>query len=136
MAQTQTNGQVQFLGNDLQMPITGSFQTISGQALLLQDIEQLLLTMPGERCGRPEFGCSLRTRIWENIDDTAQQGCLDIQNAITQYEPRVELQSVNSTIYRNDGLVLFSIQMVVISTNTPLNFVFPFRTSDEIVSAS
>jgi len=137
MAQSGTLGQNQFLGSDLLLPITGNFQPVAGLNLLIQDIEQLLLTVPGERVGRPDYGCLLRTQIWENIDDTARQGTLDIQTAINTYEPRVTLLDVNSTIVsRDDGIIFFTIRFIVNATNQPLNFVLPFRSSAELVSAA
>lgn len=136
MAQNQFNGQVDFIGSDLSLPIRGNFQVISGLNLLIQDIEQLLLTMPGERVGRPEFGCMLRGRLWENIDDVARQGELDIEQAINDFEPRVSLIDVTSTIFRNDGIILFTVRFLVNATNQPLNFVLPFRSSAELLAAS
>ena len=130
----QTNGQVEFLGSDLTLPINGNFQVIAGLNLLIQDIQQLLLTTPGERVGRPDYGCMLRNRIWENIDSVAIQGKNDITTAITTYEPRVTLLDVNSQIYREDGILLFSVRFIVNATNQPLNFVLPFRSSAELIS--
>lgn len=136
MAQSGTLGQAEFLGSDLTLPISGNFQVIAGLNLLIQDIEQLCLTTPGERVGRPEYGCLLRTRLWENIDDVANQGTQDIQQAIAQFEPRVTVLDVTSTIFRDDGIVLFTIRIVVNATNQPLNFVLPFRSSAELIAAS
>ena len=48
------------LGHGLSMPIQGSFVPASGVTLLLQEIQQLLLTVPGERVFRPDFGCNIR----------------------------------------------------------------------------
>ena len=55
------------LGSDLKFPIAGNFESISGLDLLMQDIQILLLTLPGERVQRPTFGCNLRNMIWENM---------------------------------------------------------------------
>lgn len=115
------------LGSDLKFPIEGSFVAISGVELLLQDIQQLLLTIPGERIFRPEFGCLLRNQIWENLNTAANNGAAAIREAIETYEPRVTVINVNSDINDNTGLITFNIQFVVNDTDTSINLIFPFR---------
>jgi phage baseplate assembly protein W len=125
--QTATANIAQRLGADCKFPIQGNFQPITGTDLLLQDIQLLLLTMPGERVNRPEFGCFLRTMIWENIEVAASRGAASISQAIREFEPRVTLVDVSSEINRNTGLIIFSIKFIVNSTDTSANLIFPFR---------
>jgi phage baseplate assembly protein W len=115
------------LGSDLGFPINGTFQPISGLNLLLQDIQQLLLTIPGERVNRPDFGCHLREQVWENLEVAAEAGKASIQAAIENFEPRVTLTNIDSTVNENTGLITFNIQFIVNNTDTALNLVFPFR---------
>ena len=123
------------LGSDLKFPISGSFQSISGLDLLLQDISQLLLTVPGERVFRPEYGCLLRTYIWENIDDAAINGAASIRTALSKFESRIRVTSVSYTINRNTDLVSFKIGFQVRDTDTAVNLIFPFRTGTELSAA-
>jgi uncharacterized protein len=134
MVNSTNIGQIQLIGSDTSMPITGKFVAISGIPLLLQDIQQLILTNIGERVNRPTFGCMINGRVWENIDQTANQGITDIQAAINTFEPRVTLLGVTSTIFRDDGIVLFSISFIVNATNEPLNLVLPFRSVSDLLS--
>jgi phage baseplate assembly protein W len=115
------------LGSDLMMPINGSFQVTSGIPLLLQDIQILLLTVPGQRTNRPTFGCNLQNQIWENIDSAATNGAGSIRAALSKFEPRIKVNSVNSTINRNTDLITFTTNFVILTTNTPVNLIFPFR---------
>jgi|SRR3990167_3282546 len=115
------------LGSDLKLPIDGNFEAISGMELLLQDIQQLLLTIPGERVNRPDFGCFLRNQIWENIDSAAIKGAASIREALDTYEPRVTVLGVAYTLNRNTDLISFNIQFIVNSTDTAVNLIFPFR---------
>lgn len=115
------------LGSDLKFPLSGNFEAIAGVDLLLQDIQQLLLTVPGERVNRPDFGCNLRNQIWENIQVAAEQGAASIQVALDTYEPRITLLNIDSSINENTGLITFNIQFVVNSTDTAVNLIFPFR---------
>lgn len=120
------------LGSDAKFPIQGNFETTSGVDLLLQDIEQLLLTLPGERVNRPSFGCTLRNQIWENIEEAALQGKASIKAAIIRFEPRVQLLDVDYTINQNTNLITFNIRFIVKANNTPLNLVFPFRSGTQL----
>jgi phage baseplate assembly protein W len=120
------------LGSDLQFPIKGSFESISGLDLLIQDIQLLLLTIPGERTGRPTFGCTLRNQIWENLEEARLNGAASIREAIERFEPRVTLLGVTGESNRNTGLITFNIQFIVNSTDSPINLVFPFRAGTQL----
>jgi phage baseplate assembly protein W len=117
-----------FLGKDTAFPISNGFSPVEGIDTLLQDMQILLMTIPGERVNRPTYGCGLYTRIWDNLESAAALGVQDIRQAVEEFEPRVNLDNVNSTIDRESGTILFTISFTVISTNTPLNLVFPFTT--------
>jgi len=120
------------LGSDLRFPINQNFEAISGVNLLLQDIQRLLLTIPGERPNRPEFGCNLRNQIWENIDVAAQSGAVSIREAINRFEPRITLYGVTSSVNRNTGLITFNIQFQINNDDSVLNLVFPFRAGTQL----
>lgn len=120
------------LGSDLTFPIEGSFKHISGLDLLIQDIQAVLLTMPGERVNRPDFGCYLRGQIWENLNTAAVQGASSIRDALEKFEPRITVTSVTSVVNENTGLITFNIQFLVNNTDTALNLVFPFRAGTQL----
>lgn len=115
------------LGSDLKFPINGNFEATSGINLLLQDIQQLLLTIPGERVNRPTYGCNLRNQIWENQSVVVEAGAAAIREALDRFEPRITVTNVDGTLNQNTGLVVFNIQFIVNSTDTSVNLVFPFR---------
>ena len=117
-----------FYGKDTKFPINNSFKSIEGVDLVLQDMQLLLLTVPGERLHRPTYGCRLFTRIWDNIDVVASEGLTDIREALNEFEPRINLLRVNSQIIRNVGQVIFTITFTLIGENNPRNLVFPFNT--------
>lgn len=120
------------LGSDLTFPIAGNFESISGLELLVQDIQRLLLTIPGERPMRPNFGCNLRNQIWENLESAKVQGAASIREALELFEPRITLLNVNSSVNENSGLITFNIQFVVNTTDTAVNLVFPFRAGTQL----
>lgn len=123
------------LGSDLKYPIIGNFEPQSGLAVLIQDIQILLLTIPGERVNRPTYGCGLRNYLWDNIDKLAADGAIIIKNALLTFEPRISVIGVTTSVNRNTDLVTFNIKFVVIATNTTANLVFPFRSGSQLSQA-
>lgn len=116
-----------FFGKDTKFPIINSFESIDGVDLVLQDLQLLLMTVPGERLMRPTYGCKLFTRLWDNIDVVASDGLTDIREAIAQFEPRVNLLRVGSDVNRDLGRVIFTVTFTLIGENNPRNLVFPFN---------
>jgi phage baseplate assembly protein W len=120
------------LGSDAKLPIAGSFEAIVGLELLIQDIQQLLLTIPGERVNRPEFGCKLRDQIWENIRVAASDGAASIREALENFEPRITVISVGTEVNENTGLITFDIQFFVNQDDTAVSLIFPFRSGTQL----
>ena len=120
------------LGSDLKFPIQGSFEPITGLDLLLQDIQQLLLTSPGERLNRPNFGSGLRALTWENLTTAELEGPGIIKNCLDTYEPRINVTRVDVSANHNTGLVSFIIRFAVKSTDTSVNLVFPLRVGTDL----
>ena len=120
------------LGSDLKFPIADNFSPVAGMDVLLQDIQRLLLTIPGERPFRGDFGCNLRSQIWENIDDAAEHGAAAIREALDRFEPRITTTNVDATVNENTGLITFNIQFVVNNTDTAANLIFPFRAGTQL----
>jgi phage baseplate assembly protein W len=120
------------LGSDARMPIAGNFETVAGLDVLLQDIQRLLLTIPGERPMRPTFGCNLRNQIWENMGIAAEAGAAAIEEALHNFEPRVTVIGVDSTANDNTGLITFNIRFVVNSDDSAVSLIFPFRVGTQL----
>lgn len=71
------------------------------ERLIKNDLLQLLLTSPGERAFRPNFGTELRRSTFEPIDTfTINSLKVSIAQAIKQFEPRVSTSEV--VIERDD----------------------------------
>jgi phage baseplate assembly protein W len=117
-----------FLGKDTKFPIVGRFQPVKGVDTVVQDLQILIATVPGERVNRPAYGCRLYTRVWDNIDTVARDGLTDIRAAIEAFEPRVQLISLSATINRDLGSVDFRVVFRIIDSNVVTNLVFPFQT--------
>lgn len=62
------------------------------QAILL-----LLSTTPGERVMRPEYGCDLQRLVFSPNDDTTAGLAMHyVRQAVTRWEPRVEVLRVDA----------------------------------------
>lgn len=64
-------------------------------AILASSVKMLLLTEKGERVMLPSYGTSIRKLLF-TVQGTGQQGLIqqEIISAVTQWEPRVNVQSV------------------------------------------
>ncbi len=97
-------------------PFVGGPQNILSRQeddrLIKNDLLQLLLTVPGERVMRPDFGVPLRTFVFEQLVD-GDITALDeaITTAITTFEPRVNI--VDLQLVRDDVRHGLNITLVV-----------------------
>lgn len=122
-----------FLGCGWGFPV--EFDPVGKGARMAANIEDireslwiLLTTNPGERTMLPDFGCGLRARVFDSINEAAITEITDlIQRAILFYEPRITLNNVQ-VIMREplEGVLDIFIDYTVRTTNTRSNMVFPF----------
>lgn len=124
------------LGSDAKFPIDGDFEITDGVNLVLQDIQLGLLTIPGERVGRPTYGSGISALIWENFDAAANRLPGTIKNFLTTNEPRITVLSVDLVdTNRDTGLIVAKISFIIKKTDSRVNLIFPFRTSLELSRA-
>jgi phage baseplate assembly protein W len=104
----------------------------AGGIKLTDDIDQsiriVLLTAPGERVMRPEFGC----HIWDLLFEPVTPNLLGrighaVRKALAQWEPRVEVEDVvPEPDPDNSALIRVLISYRVKTTNDRRNLVYPF----------
>ena len=77
-------------------PVSGQAQQVSYGAHVEQMIRQVLLTAPGERVNRPEFGCGLRQLLFAPDSDALQATVqITVQRALNRWlAAQVQVQSV------------------------------------------
>lgn len=121
-----------FIGRGFTWPLgvdhTGSIALTDGPQDLDRSIRIVLLTAPGERVMRPEFGC----KIWDLLFEPVTPNLLGlitvaVREAIARWEPRVVVEEVTPVVDENDGaLVRINVTYLVRSTNDRRNLVYPF----------
>jgi phage baseplate assembly protein W len=88
------------------------------ERLIKNDILQLLMTVPGERVMRPEFGVNLRNFVFEPLTRTDLISLRsEIDQQITLQEPRVVVESVD--LDRDDDNNRLNIKIIVYIKKDP-----------------
>ncbi|MCL3861859.1 GPW/gp25 family protein [Actinotalea sp. K2] len=121
-----------FIGRGFSWPLEvdhrGAIRLTDGAEDLDRSIRVVLLTAPGERLMRPQFGC----RIWDLLFEPVNANLIGliseaVRDALAQWEPRVEVLDVLPAQDDDDsGLVRISITYLVKATNDRRNLVYPF----------
>lgn len=121
-----------FIGRGISFPLrvdqSGSIAMTQGVSDIDSSIRMVLTTAPGERLMRPEFGC----RIWQLLFEPINANTLGlmgeaVREAISRWEPRVELEDVRlDTEGYDNGEVRINIDYTVRTTNDKRNLVYPF----------
>lgn len=92
------------IDNQFRTTRQGGLKEISNQDVIIQSIENIVLTIPGERPMRPSF-CSKALRLmWQNISrDNAVLLGNYIQSALKTWEPRFKLEQISVIPNYNNG---------------------------------
>ncbi len=93
-----------------------------------QSLLILLSTDPGERIMNPTFGCSIRSLVFETIDESLKTMIKEaIRKAIVFFEPRIDIESIKIiTDKQHLGFIAIQIEYTIRMTNTRSNMVYPF----------
>ena len=121
-----------FIGRGFGWPLavdhTGAIGLSDGVPDLDRSIEIVLMTAPGERLMRPQFGC----RIWDLLFEPVTGNLLGliaeaVREALAQWEPRIVVEDVKPEADpANQALVRIQITYRVRATNDRRNLVYPF----------
>jgi phage baseplate assembly protein W len=121
-----------FTGRGISFPMrvdhTGGIAMAEGPEGIERSLRVVLVTAPGERLMRPQFGC----RIWDLLFEPINANTLGlmaqaVRDAVAQWEPRVDLENVEVQVDENDAaLVHIHLTYRIRSTNDRRNLVYPF----------
>ncbi len=121
-----------FLGRGWAFPVASDpgdeIALVAAEEDIREAILLILQTEPGERLMRPDFGCPMRSLLFEPINQgTIALARHRIEQALVTWEPRIDVTAVTiNTDQAARGLLQIEISYVVRSTNTFYNLVYPF----------
>jgi len=121
-----------FIGRGLSFPLgvdqSGALALTSGAADIAGSLRMVLMTAPGARLMRPQFGCRIWDLMFEPINaNTIGMMSEAVKDAISQWEPRIDLEDVVIDVDDQDnGRVLINLKYRIRSTNDQRNLVYPF----------
>jgi phage baseplate assembly protein W len=119
-----------FLGAGLGFPIAAAGGEIAIAAYdedVRQSILIILQTNHGERVMRPDFGAGLQEFVFEPVNTTTMALLKTrVQDALVDWEPRIDVKSVNVSTAGELNKLIIDIAYSVRATNTAANLVYPF----------
>jgi len=127
----------EFLGRGLAFPLQvdprGGLSLATGEVDIEQAIRIILETIPGERVMRPEFGCRIHELVFAPHNAATEGLAIHyVQQALTRWEPRIEVQEVIVTADPNRaGKMLIEIRYRVKDTHDERSIVYPFYLTNE-----
>lgn len=134
-----------FLGKGWRFPIginkEGKIEVSKYEGSIKESILIILQTAKGERQMRPDFGCGIHELVFaENNTVTAGIAAFHIEQALTKWEPRIELIKVQAFPGKNkssmalvsEERLIIKIEYRVIATNSIFNLVYPFYLTEGV----
>jgi phage baseplate assembly protein W len=94
------------IGSSFQVnPLNYDLIAIKNETAIARSLRNLVFTLPGERFFNQNLGSRVSRVLFENVDSVSSSIIQDeIENTINNYEPRVNLTSVNvSPDYDNNA---------------------------------
>lgn len=129
---TPKDEQRAFLGRGWAYPVSLEADGTLGRVAYEEDVRQairiILMTNPGERVMRPDFGAGLNAFVFEPLSTTTLVLVENrVREALIDWEPRIDVLSVEVTYSQADpGKLLIEINYRVRATNALGNLVYPF----------
>ncbi len=78
-------------------PLNGDIIGIKNENAIARSVRNIVFTLPGEKPFDPDFGSNISKTLFENLDNISASTIVDeIDQAIRNYEPRVELIDVQA----------------------------------------
>ena len=77
-------------------PLTDDLIALKNENAIARSVRNIVMTLPGEKPFAPDFGSRVSSLLFENMDEVTSSLIVDeIRTSIDNYEPRVELLSVD-----------------------------------------
>lgn len=114
----------------------GDVETVAGAEDVVQSLQIIFATEPGERPMRETFGSSLHRHMFAEIDQTMLTDLRSaILDAILSFEPRISLEGLEIVESEETaGLLTISLHYALRGTNSRYNLVYPFYVREAVVT--
>jgi len=132
MSLESNNSKFQFVGKGWSFPpkFNKTFKGVEmseGNSDIVEGLEIILTTIPGERIYHPEFGCDLTPLLFESHTNSLTTLLTNrIKEALTNFERRIIFENATFNLSPEDGIVYISIQYTIKTDNSRYNMVFPY----------
>ncbi|MCB9137780.1 MAG: GPW/gp25 family protein [Caldilineaceae bacterium] len=115
-------------GFPLSISVTGGISLTDDRSEIDQSLHLILSTMPGERVMRPAFGTSLHEIAFEPANSqTAARAKRIVEEAVTMWEPRIDLLDVDVTWHNKQvSMLLIQIHYRIKNRQDRRSLVYPF----------
>lgn len=119
----------EFLGTGWAFPVQVDAKGGNRLQRYEEDIKEacriILGTALGERAMRPDFGCAVHDLVFDPAD-ASLAGKIEfyVENALSRWEPRIEVKTVEARL--SEEKVLVDVSYIIRRTNAEDNFVYPF----------
>ena len=126
-----------YLGQGVSFPMRVNKQGNLTLSREIDNIEEsiliILLTEPGERLYRPDFGCRLHELAFAPLNsETLMLMRIWVQEALDQWEPRIELESIITEPINIRGQVNIGINYRIKKSYDRRSLVYPFFLKPEV----
>jgi phage baseplate assembly protein W len=101
-------------------PLNYDLIALKNETAIARSIRNIVYTLPGEKFFNETFGSRITKSLFENVDEITSSIIKDeITNSINNYEPRVQLISVNTSPNYDTNNFDVTIEYKVIGADIP-----------------
>jgi phage baseplate assembly protein W len=121
-----------FIGRRLSFPVRlddrNLLAMVGGDTAIRQSLYIIIMTVPGERVMRPDFGCQIHELIFYPANaETAALAERYVREAVMRWEPRITLHDVIVTPSGGAvGELWIELRYEIKGQNDPRSMVFPY----------
>jgi phage baseplate assembly protein W len=128
MATVNTNVARQYKDLDLNFtlhPVRKDVSKHVDEMAVINSVKNLILTNHYEKPFQPEIGSNIQKLLFENMDNiTASAISREIEQTITNFEPRVKLTSINVSPNFDNNAFSVGMEFYIINRTEPITIQF------------
>lgn len=106
--------------------------TLTDFDLIKRDLANALNIQQGQLPGRPGYGTTIWSYVFENQTQPLQQAMTDEMRRVIAQDPRIRLTSINT--YPRDNGILFELEVTVVPSTTAERLTLFFDTNNQQAS--